>query len=83
MRVRTFGLSILALGILIGAGGCTSSDSPTAPSARFNASKGGYMGGVNRDTTRSSVNGGYMGGVMGNGGDQEASVNGGYIGAVN
>jgi hypothetical protein len=85
MRVRTIGLSVLALGILIGAGGC-SSDSPTsslAPST-VSASKGGYMGGVNRDTTRSSVSGGYMGGVMGGGtGSGGATVSGGYMGGVN
>jgi hypothetical protein len=83
MRVRTLGLSILALGILIGAGGCTSSDSPTSPSARFNAGKGGSMGGVNRDTTRSTISGGYMGGVMGTGNDDGATVSGGYMGGVN
>lgn len=83
MRVRTLGLSILALGILIGAGGC-SSESPTSPltPGTVSAAKGGYMGGVQRDSTRTSVNGGYMGGVMGHGGDGEATVSGGYMGGV-
>jgi hypothetical protein len=83
MRVRTIGLSALALGILIGAGGC-SSDSPTSPltPSTISAAKGGYMGGVQRDTTRSSVSGGYMGGVMGRGADGEATISGGYMGGV-
>ncbi|HEX8454515.1 MAG TPA: hypothetical protein VF647_20710 [Longimicrobium sp.] len=83
MRVRTISLSALALGILIGAGGC-SSESPTSPLApgTISAAKGGYMGGVQRDTTRSSVSGGYMGGVMGRGADGEATISGGYMGGV-
>lgn len=84
MRVRNFGLSVLALGILIGAGGC-SSESPTSPLApgAAAAAKGGYMGGVNRDTTRSTVQGGYMGGVNGAAGGTGATVSGGYMGGVN
>lgn len=88
MRVRSYGFATLALGILIGAGGC-SSDSPTSPlvPARPAAEKGGYLGtgsrqeGATTSTTTSS--GGYLGT-----GSREAaapstsaaSASGGYLG---
>lgn len=81
MRVRTCGFAILAFGILIGAGGC-SSESPTSPLAPSTTSemKGGYIGGGQRGQDSASVstqNGGYIGG-----GQKESTVtaSGGYIG---
>jgi len=87
MRVRTIGLSVLAFGILIGAGGC-SSESPTSPLAPSTAStvKGGYIGGSNRqDSTSASVaGGGYIGGSgRAQPGSETVSAAGGYIGGSN
>jgi hypothetical protein len=79
MRVRSYGFATLALGILIGAGGCTS-ESPTSPlvPARPAAAKGGYIGGGQRAASDSvSIQSGYIGG----GQRMEASSLGsGYIG---
>jgi len=84
MRVRTFGLSILALGILIGAGGC-SSESPTSPLApgTVSADRGGIPNaaapGFPQDTTVT-----IQGGLLGAGGRQggETTVQaGGLLGA--
>jgi hypothetical protein len=65
MRVRTCGLAALALGILIGAGGCTSSESPTAPMAPSHpsAGKGGVPANSQPDTTVTTITrgGGYIG----------------------
>ncbi|HEY0152846.1 MAG TPA: hypothetical protein VGB92_12670 [Longimicrobium sp.] len=62
MRVRTFGLSILALGILIGGGGCTA-ESPTSPLAPATAAanKGGVPNHTAGDSTV-TVQGGYLSG---------------------
>jgi hypothetical protein len=60
MRARTTGFAALALGILIGAGGC-SADSPTSPltPGGVDVTKGGYIqGGGRSDTTSVSVQGG-------------------------
>ncbi len=67
MRVRTCGFAALALGILIGAGGCSSGESPTAPMAPSHpsADKGGVPAAGNRpDTTTVTIyarGGGYIG----------------------
>ena len=71
MRVRNIGSAILALGILIGAGGC-SADSPTSPLAPsgVSAQKGGFIGSgkeststAKRDTTSATLtaSGGFVG----------------------
>lgn len=78
MRVRNIGSAILALGILIGAGGC-SADSPTSPlvPSTTSAIKGGVPAAPRQDTTGVTVQGGYIGG-----GQRQASTSayGGYIG---
>jgi len=83
MRVRTIGLSVIAFGILIGAGGC-SSESPTSPLAPSTASavKGGYIGAGSRtdSTSVSTQSGGYIG--AGSRRDPTSpTIQGGYIGA--
>lgn len=81
MRARSIGLSVLALGILIGAGGC-SSESPTSPLAPTTsaASKGGKP--AAGDTTATATS---QGGLLGAGGRQtgEPTVQaaGGLLGA--
>jgi hypothetical protein len=65
MRVRTFGLSALALGILIGAGGC-SSESPTSPLAPASAAanRGGIpnaAAAIPQDTMLTVQSRGYSG----------------------
>jgi hypothetical protein len=79
MRARTFGLSVLALGILIGAGGC-SSESPTSPLAPTSAAanKGGSPN-AGQDTVATTTSGGYI--TTGNRREQPGTVtiSGGYI----
>lgn len=87
MRVRTCGLTALALGILIGAGGCTS-DSPTSPLAPSapSADKGGIpSASAPRDTSTTTVQGGgYIGGSnRQDTGSTITAAGGGYIGGSN
>jgi hypothetical protein len=85
MRVRNIGPAILALGILIGAGGC-SADSPTSPlvPSTTSAIKGGIPAAPRQDTTGVTTQGGYAG--AGTRSDATTtttttSVSGGYAGA--
>jgi hypothetical protein len=81
MRARTLGLSVLALGILIGAGGC-SSESPTSPLAPSTvaANKGKT---ATTDTTTVTASGGYV--ATGNRREQPGTVTaaGGYVATGN
>ena len=79
MRARTLGLSVLALGILIGAGGC-SSESPTSPLAPSTASKGKT---ASQDTATVTASGGYV--ATGNRREQPGTVTtaGGYVATGN
>jgi hypothetical protein len=87
MSVRTTFRCAALLGILIGAGGC-SSDSPTAPFEPSSpvANKSGFIGSGNKsDTTTtstvSSSSGGYIGvGSVTEGSTLTTSSGGGYIG---
>ncbi|HEX8674608.1 MAG TPA: hypothetical protein VF710_22095 [Longimicrobium sp.] len=79
MRVRTIGLSALALGILIGAGGC-SSESPTsslAPASASTQQKGGFIG--SGKESPASVSGGFIG--SGRRDTTTATISGGFIGS--
>jgi hypothetical protein len=80
MRVRNIGSAILALGILIGAGGC-SADSPTSPLVPSTSSAA--KGGVKADTTASvTTQGGYAGaGTRTDAPATTTAVSGGYAGA--
>lgn len=84
MRARTFGLSVLALGILIGAGGC-SADSPTSPltPGTAAANKGGVPNSAaQQDTTSASVSGGYV--ATGNRNEPgTVTISGGYVATGN
>jgi hypothetical protein len=79
MRVRNIGPAVLALGILIGAGGC-SADSPTSPlvPSTTSAIKGGIPAAPRQDTTGVTVQGGYLGG--GGRTSTTAEAAGGYLG---
>ncbi|HEY0037651.1 MAG TPA: hypothetical protein VGB66_13230 [Longimicrobium sp.] len=83
MRVRTYAFATLALGILVGAGGCTSGESPTSPLAPGGPSAvrgGNPNAGAPTDTTSASVTGGLIGaGSRKDGGTVTAA--GGLIGA--
>jgi hypothetical protein len=65
MRARTCGLAALALGILIGAGGCTS-DSPTSPLVP-SAPSAAKAGTTQDDASISTAKGGLL-----NGGGRQA-----------
>lgn len=83
MRVRTIGYSALALGILIGAGGCTAGESPTSPLTPEGpaADRGAVPGAANRPDSTSA---GVTGGLIGAGSRQDGgtvSATGGLIGA--
>ena len=83
MRARNTALAALALGILIGAGGC-SSDSPTSPLApsSVSAEKGGYLGSGNRtDSTSITTQSGYIGAGSRQESTTTTTASGGYIGA--
>lgn len=83
MRVRNIGLSVLALGILIGAGGC-SSESPTSPLApgAAAANKGGVPNSAAAQDTGTAT---VQGGLLGAGGRQKSEPTvqaaGGLLGA--
>ncbi len=85
MRARTVGLSVLAHGILIGAGGC-SSESPTSPltPGAAAADKGGTPNpaapGFPQDTTGTTVQGGLLG-AGGRQSDPTVQAAGGLLGA--
>lgn len=81
MRVRTIGLSALALGILIGAGGC-SSESPTSPltPATVSAAPNGVpAGSLPQDTTTTTTTDG--GAYAGSGGRTVTTTGGAYAGS--
>ncbi len=80
MRVRTIGLSALALGILIGAGGC-SSESPTSPltPGTVSAAQNGIpAGSLPQDTTMTTTDGGAY---AGSGGRTVTTTGGAYAGS--
>ena len=81
MRARTFGLSVLALGILIGAGGC-SSESPTSPLAPSTAATNKGKA-ASQDSVTVSASGGYV--ATGNRREEPGTVTaaGGYVATGN
>lgn len=83
MRTKALYIVPLVLGILIGAGGCSSSDSPTAPLAPSRRSEqlGGFLGSGNKqDSTAKKTHSGPEGdSANGDRPDTEASARGGYI----
>ncbi len=82
MRVRTCGSALLALGILIGAGGC-SSESPTSTLTPTTASaeKGGFIGSGKESTTTAS--GGFIGSGRRDTTSTTLSASGGFVGSGN
>lgn len=83
MRVRNIGSAILALGILIGAGGC-SADSPTSPlvPSTSSAIKGGVPAAPHQDSASVTTQGGYAGAGTRTGTTATTTaVSGGYAGA--
>ncbi|HEX8831984.1 MAG TPA: hypothetical protein VF705_12500 [Longimicrobium sp.] len=84
MRVRTYAFTTAVLGILVGAGGCTSGESPTSPLAPSSSSAvkgGGYAGSGSKtdDTSATTTGGGYAG--SGSRIDATATRGGGYAGS--
>jgi hypothetical protein len=81
MRARTYAVAALALGILVGAGGCTSGESPTSPLTPDGPSAS--RAGARPDTTSASVSGGGLigSGYRQEGGSTVTAAGGGLIGS--